>query len=258
MSSKSKFSTFCDSKRSASISTTKSMLLSATSSLKSSNNKSSPTNSPQISKSNVLSSIPFRYALASDGCTTHPKRLHSTSSPVNSMSTLLVDSQPYSSSSLSGRYYINGSLEPNGRSDEYLFKKHESISSSDIDDARSCLNRSTISPKSFDKNHIFFVQGDEDKTETEAAEENDTFVEHSNYDNKLNGNDPNEKIKTLLDPFEHDSTLSNLLSTSTLPLKLPEELSALKRYGIRRHHSAPQSDAKWLQVRLRFLCLSPS
>jgi hypothetical protein len=32
-----------------------------------------------------------------------------------------------------------------------------------------------------------------------------------------------------------------------LPFKLAEDIS-LKRYGIRRHYSAPQPDAKWLQV----------
>lgn len=237
MTSKSKTSSFAD-KRSASISTTKSLLIAAT------GNTFTKSASPSSSKKSTfgMSSFPFRYAYASDGYTPS----HQTPA-----SPLYVNSHDYTPSFLlSGRYNSNyngggggGSTSEVEKSEENLFKStttnSSSISTSDIDD--SLVSHRTTA------NKIFFIQGD--KSEVEAEEEADTFAEHPEYKNLI-GSVDNEYYDRHFSTLDADLDLLNFhnLNNQTLPSKLFDEISGLKRYGVRRHHSAPQSDAKWLQV----------
>lgn len=57
----------------------------------------------------------------------------------------------------------------------------------------------------------------------------------------------NDKINCL-ESVQSEQNFANLYSAHTLPNRDFDEISGLKRYGVRRHHSAPQPDAKWLQV----------
>ena len=261
MTSRYKFSSFSENKRSASISTTKALLMSAKSSLSGGQPKATTPDEPQTAAaanpSNSLSLLPFRYALASDG-------VHSSNEGTNS--SLAAEQQPqhHSSSSLSGRYYTTtngGSLKSDIDglpSDESIFKKNESISSqSDLDlESRASCFLNTNSPKSIDRKRIIFFQGGrnpaEDKTADEVDEENDTFMDQSHFANKtpisaFNSESRHQSVHAY-NSLDSELSFDDESHNAASPLRLDDECSALKRYGIRRHHSAPQSDAKWLQV----------
>jgi hypothetical protein len=276
MSSRFKFSSFSENKRSSLNSSNSNYPSSPAPRPKSLHPTTPTTDASTSTTTNPLSSLPFRYALASDGCTSSPlnsmqvKSIVGTTSTGN-MSSLTIDPQNHSSSSLSGRYYTNGSTTPENierlNSDESVSKKNESISSqSDLDlgNGSSCF-LNTNSPKSIDRKNILFFLNDVDEKRRKFYfdEECDSF-----YDDRANNSDKNSKTNLnfeanygdnatsnshslLSAEFNLDSELSNTMS----PLRLDDECSALKRYGIRRHHSAPQSDAKWLQVKILFFFL---
>lgn len=274
MTSRFKFSSFSENKRS-SLNSPKGLATN-------SNKSSSPSPRPKSmhppsttetdslpTSTNPLSSLPFRYALASDGCTSSVvssssvKSIAGTTSTGN-MSSLAIDPHNHSSSSLSGRYYANGSLLSDNQdklnSDDFASKTNESISSqSDLDlgSGSSCF-LNTNSPKSIDRKNILFFLNDVDEKRRKFyfdEESNSLYNDRGNNSDKTSKSNLNYEFddvdnsafnnNSLLNAeFNLDSELSNEMS----PLRLDDENSALKRYGIRRHHSAPQSDAKWLQV----------
>lgn len=236
-SAKSKISSFYEMKRNSSLSTTKSVQTNSYSKSLS----IGPIAGSKASK--MFSSFPFRYAFASDGCTqkdsVSPKR---NSSP-HSNSNLLTDSQEFSSSSLSGRYYSTGSGPEPEPEEEILLKKN------DFDQGDSNGRSFDISSPS--KQGMFFVAEDDDnekQTSTEYAEEDDIFVDEFTLNDT---NFSNLKKNKLLECVQSESSFSNLYKTTTLPNKISDDVSSLKKYGIKRHHSAPQPvETKWLQVRL--------
>jgi hypothetical protein len=94
----------------------------------------------------------------------------------------------------------------------------------------------------------------------ERAEEQDTFVEYSSTNNSsqennlermqgVAGDSRSASRKNILEAVRSEVNFANLFSQSTLPNnKLLDDVSGLKKYAVRRHHSAPQSDVNWLQV----------
>lgn len=92
-------------------------------------------------------------------------------------------------------------------------------------------------------NRIFYLKTDN------IQNDDDLFVENSTnkLDNLLESIHSTENTPLLSNMIDCHTNENNQISSSTLPFKLAEEIS-LKRYGIRRHYSAPQPDAKWLQV----------
>jgi hypothetical protein len=94
-------------------------------------------------------------------------------------------------------------------------------------------------------NRIFYLKTDS------IQNEEDLFVENSTnkLDNLLESIHSTEITPLLPNMISCQTSETNQINSSTLPFKLTEE-NSLKRYGIRRHYSAPQPDAKWLQVYL--------
>lgn len=189
----------------------------------------SNTNNSKVST--MLSVLPFRYAFASDGCTLQKPvlPLQRNSQPL-AHSNSIIDASDISSSSLSGRYYQNGlSMD-----EDVMYKK----SQSDFEERSGSFDRIN-SIQILNKN--FFVPDDDEtdlrKNKTDCDdEEHDTF-------------DENTRMKKGLESVQSEANFSNLYNTtSTLPNKISDDSSGLRKYAIRRHHSAPQSDAKWLQV----------
>lgn len=167
---------------------------------------------PPLSK---LASLPFRYAF--DGFSRQTSQLtkqNTIPSPTNTLAGFTNDTisaqQHFSSSSLSGR--CNSSH--NG----------------------DCSTASEISEENLGmiRKHIVKKQNS---------------ISSSDFDDfKSSANDTNQQI---WDTNISDSTNMDL-NNQSLPIRSTESdilVANLKRYAIRRHHSAPQSDAKWLQVR---------
>ncbi|RNA40340.1 rho guanine nucleotide exchange factor 17, partial [Brachionus plicatilis] len=181
------------------------------------------------SKLSMLSSFPFRYPFASDGCTTSNTTTstspqHNSPQSVSNASSLVAEET--NSSSLGGTYC---SGFDSGSNDEILFKKPD-----------SCVENPSNILKAIDdkKTNLFFVQGDDDYDDNRRnmyEEKRDVFMDTFRHD-KIN-------------PLETVQSELTLFSTNTLPNRYFDDSSGLKRYGVRRHHSAPQPDAKWLQAK---------
>lgn len=183
---------------------------------------------PPLSK---LASLPFRYAF--DGFSrnnSHLTKQNTIPSPTSYLSgfnnTSMSAQQHFSSSSLSGRCtsshngdYSASEVEVSEENLGMRNKKQNSISSSDLDDFKSSSLSNGTTSNQPDSNNLFYEPNDD---------------EFDTNDNEIT------------------NATTNNNSNQTLPTKLPESdilVSNLKKYAIRRHHSAPQSDAKWLQVR---------
>lgn len=231
MTSRYKFSTLPETKRSASISSPKPFNLNS-----------------QKKKFSMLTSFPFRYPFASDGCTassatnsTSPQR----NSPQNVSNASSLMAEEYTSSSLSGRYYSHGSDFESGSNEEILFNKRSSC----IEDSSKIFDVIKTQKNRANEKNLFFVQDDDDYDENRRHlydEDQDTFI-----DTYIN--EPNNKH---LETVQSELNFSNLYNANTLPNKALDDSSGLKRYAIRRHHSAPQPDAKWLQVKILIFKIS--
>jgi hypothetical protein len=215
--------------------------------------------------SSVLSSLPFRYAFASDGCagaSSNKKSNEDNSSNSNIINNNLLN-QNYSSSSLIGRISNAGSTsEIDEKNDENLFKVYTKSASNSFNlttnnesSSPDFINSTSGSPYFFSakSSRLFLSQDDSSNinistTNSEADEEHDKF----NENHSSNSLSVNQQVDSLFDSIYIDSSSLNTLinsNTNTLPNnKYTDEASSLTRYGIRRHHSAPQNDAKWLQV----------
>ena len=145
MTSRYKFSTLpAETKRSASISSPK------------------PFNfNSQKKKFSMLTSFPFRYPFASDGCTTSnvttstsPQR----NSPQNTSNASSLIAEEYTSSSLSGRYYSHGSDVESGSNEEILFNKRSSY----IEDSSKIFDVIKTQNSNAKEKNLFFVQDDDD------------------------------------------------------------------------------------------------
>lgn len=182
---------------------------------------------PPLSK---LASLPFRYAF--DGFSNRSSNLltkqNTIPSPTNTDKSFANErintQQNFSSSSLSGNGCGRYNSSHNGDcstseveiSEENLHQrkttKQSSISSSDLDDFKSSSISNGTNQQVWESKH-------------------------------------NLEEEIILDSLDDNS--NNTSNNQTLPTRLPESdlLAAnLKKISIRRHHSAPQSDAKWLQV----------
>lgn len=196
---------------------------------------SSKENSVNLRKTrfSMLSSFPFRYPFASDGCT--PSQTTTSSSPqqgspknISNASSLIVEE--ISSSSLIGRYC-------SGSNEEFVNKRNSYIESS----SKLFKTMESLEANSIDKN-LFYVNDYDDYDQNRShlyEEKRDVFIDTFNHD-KIN----------YLESVQSEQNFANLYSVNTLPNKDFDDISGLKRYGVRRHHSAPQPDAKWLQVSL--------
>lgn len=226
----------------------------------------------------MLNSMPFKYPLnAIDGMyaamnsslTTIPAN----TSPCASNSALPNYNNQNSSSSLSGRYYGNklcsdaDYLSSQGKSDENLFKKRkESLSSnSDNEDKVSSTNCLDLIPRPLEhlnKQRFFIASQNISDQSAEAAEGGDIFLEHSisslsanNINNSIllnnlndNGGEAWRQKNEWGANAGEDVENSNFLGLLNTPTKLNDDPYYFKKYGVRRHHSAPQSDLKCLQV----------
>lgn len=187
---------------------------------------------PPLSK---LASLPFRYAFDGFSRTNSVLTKQNTiPSPSSSRAGFNNESmsaqQHFSSSSLSGR--CNSSQNGDCSTSEVeiseenlgmIKKKQNSIGSSDLEDFKSSSLSNGTTPNQLNMS---------DST-NQVFEPTDEFQNH-NYECVTN-----------------ETSVTNT-NNQTLPTRLPESdilVSNLKKYAVRRHHSAPQSDAKWLQVR---------
>ena len=180
---------------------------------------------PPLSK---LASLPFRYAF--DGFSNRSSsnqltKQNTIPSPNNAKKNFVNEKinsqQHFSSSSLSGNGGGRCSSSHNGdystseveASEENLHlrqKKQNSISSSDMDDFKSSSISNGTNQQIWESKH-------------------------------------NLEEEIILDSLDDNINSNN----QTLPTRLPDSnllVTNLKKYSIRRHHSAPQSDSKWLQV----------
>lgn len=174
-------------------------------------------------KLSMLSSFPFRYPFASDGCTASTASTSPQHSSPNASSLIAEEGN---SSSLSGRYC---SGFESGSNEEILFTKRTSY----VEDPSVLLKKTNSEEKKF-----FYVNKNDDFEDRHLYDEKpDVFIESFR----------NDKINHL-ETVQSEVNFANLYGANTLPNKDFDESSGLKRYGVRRHHSAPQPDAKWLQV----------
>jgi hypothetical protein len=222
-------------------------------------NPSSPPGKKQQIGS-MLTALPFRYAFASDGCTLRTDHQAYQVDHVTSKTELnnllhAEGGQNYSSSSLSGSYYTNGSESSHRINRIDCIQRVGSISSSDMDDIKSDIASATNldSGGGSGGNYVSFDNEDYQKTESEQAEDQDKFAEYSSNSQENNlevfVEESPPSRKNILEAVRSEANFSNLFNQSTLPNKLLlDDASGLKKYGVRRHHSAPQSDINWLQV----------
>lgn len=210
-------------------------------------------------KNSVLASAPFRsLALATDGYATVDLRAKSLADQNMSVSDLL---QNYTSSSLSGSYYTNGvSVDHNGDTDggeDYSRSKSNlidslqrmaSISSSDYDfELKSDVLSTDLAENQIYEetpNHIEpYSSGFEVTTQEKPAAESVIRLEETNVE-------MNQNVDSEVESVRSGENIGELASVPvfTLPTRFTEDSSGLKKYAIRRHHSAPQSDLKWFQV----------
>lgn len=235
----------------------------------------------------MLSSFPFRYALASDGCTTttsnsarlpaSPKQPPPPPSTTSKQPSLLINSSSshdYSKLVSSFSATTNGSsLESMSRQnhqyEENAFIKKESISSLEMDTVGGVLNKSSTSPSSSspktddDNDAVFFVQTDYDNEDVDKFKEERFYNDENEEEKKrcrvekataVTSKATNGTNNFVHDLFQSESSFFNLFAT-TLPPRLSNTADSyvsysLKKYAVRRHHSAPQSDSKWAQVEI--------
>lgn len=173
----------------------------------------------------MLASLPFRYAFT------------------NSSSMLMKQTSMIQTSDIHQHTYLSSNLVRNsidestsevGISEENLIKQ-PSFSSSDIDDYKPVnlvFNREELVPE----NDVAFVS--DQLVDHVLNEEEDNLIEEITNDTSIEGFNNYRSTDS-----------SRVLNNLTLPNKFPDDMaSTVKRSAIRRHHSAPQSEAKWLQV----------
>ncbi len=176
----------------------------------------------------MLASLPFRYAFTNSMLIKQTSLIHS--SDVTN-----IQQHTYQSSNLI-KNSIDESTSEVGVSEENLIKQ-PSFSSSDIDDYK---------PVS-----LIFNREDMEKT---VGESHPAFADMLNEVDVLNEEDDNlvEDTSGEVPVEECDEWKTNdsrIMNNFTLPNNLSDDLaSAMRKTAIRRHHSAPQSEAKWLQV----------
>jgi hypothetical protein len=260
LSRSSKIVSLAETKRSASMGTTKYPSIDECTSMMitppgNSFDNPSPPNKKQLGA--MLTSLPFRYAFASDGCTqrvmdNQAYQVDQMSKAELSLIQAAAEGQNYSSSSLSGSYYTNGSESSHRINRIDCLQRVGSISSSDMDDMKSDIASATNLESG--GNYVSFDNEDYQKTESEQAEDQDKFAEYASnsQENSLEMcPEGSPSRKNILEAVRSETNFSNLFNQSTLPNKLMlDDVACLKKYGVRRHHSAPQSDINWLQVRL--------
>ena len=227
-----------DTKRSSSMGTTKYLSIDENSiALSHSVNKNDNDNnsSSNINTNSATTTNNFSFNIAASASNKYKKL----SSMISSLPFRYVDSTPqslsmsaecanYSSSSLSGSFYTNESVSSNRNNQRVdSMQRLASLSSSDMD-------------MDMDERHDAF--------------EEESLLELSNG----NGNSDkymsnNAEISHAIEAERSETDFASQFANSTT---LPSfgggggrEAGGLRKYGIRRHHSAPQSDAKWLQVR---------
>ena len=196
---------------------------------------------PQSPKSPMFTSLPFRYAFATDGyCNnnfgsfSHQNSTSSTSDSITTLNNLNVDSQHFTSLISESRVNFDRMVESEVEHYEEPVKINLVAFSLKSDEQKATESNASLA--NLKAKRIFFAQK---KLDAEAPrEENDTFVETPDYSKS-----------TLETKNTEEANSSSRIVNQTLPPRLPDEVVSLKKYGIRRHHSAPQSDAKWLQVR---------
>jgi hypothetical protein len=178
----------------------------------------------------MLASLPFRYAF-----TNSSNMLIKQSSMINSTDVKSIQQHTYQSSNLI-KNSIDESASEVGVSEENLVKQ-PSFSSCDIDDYKPVT--------------LIFNREDLERT---VAESHPAFGDMAlNMASVLNEEDDNlvgDSTDIILEgDVEYKVNDTRIMNNFTLPNNLPEDLaSALRKTAIRRHHSAPQSEAKWLQV----------
>jgi hypothetical protein len=237
--------------------------------------------SPKRITSSLISSFPFRYAFASDGCTSPKLTINQTNTTSSSIqgsrlnSATLFDTNKTTttvSSSLSGRTesdvnfdsvkiartnssanspspaQIEINLNVNSRSINYdLLNKYTSLS---VDNSKSKMfylsdasnldadaDADVDADAEPDLNDFDQINNSIDKYRQEIG---DIDEDKDKFDEIISS----KNLTTTTNDFNNDFSLEQLDKS----IRLSDEVSALKRYGVRRHHSAPQSDAKWLQV----------
>ncbi len=168
----------------------------------------------------------------------------------------------YSSSSFSGTYYstdsnlsdskacsnnlntTNNDQNVNLDQDMSDFKRVYSISSSDLDEIKSDIT----SPNSHPDRHAFYDQDEYFEAKNSKVKFNDEagilLMNNRREEGKSNS------IEQVHNSFENPSYIDHNQMTNNDYKAAGEndDICSLKRYGIRRHHSAPQYDMKWLQV----------
>ena len=178
----------------------------------------------------MLASLPFRYAFTN-------RMLIKQSSLIHSSDVTSIHHHTYQSSNLI-KNSIDESTSEVGVSEENLAKQ-PSFSSSDIDDYKPVsliFNREDLE-RTVAESHPAFADIELNTVDV-LNEEEDNLIEDTSGEVVLEG-DVNEC------KFNDSKIINNL----TLPNNLPDDLaSAMRKTAIRRHHSAPQSEAKWLQV----------
>lgn len=218
MSHKSKTFNF-GSKRSQSISTSKPMMSSS----------ASETLKTKRSQFAMLASLPFRYAFSNNSNNWMKQTSLQNSS----------DTCGYQSSNLI-RSSIDESTSEVGISEENLIKQ-PSFCSSDIEDYKPHASHYEDSHNEF---NIYLPSDDADTELNYVIEEADNFVEEEE-EKKTDQNLDKDEFETIETRLVSSSDINNF----TLPNKQADDmLSPFKKTAIRRHHSAPQSEAKWLQV----------
>lgn len=253
MSNKTKPSLLADSKRSTSLNTN-------------GGSKSLPKSGSGGKKmASMLYSLPFKYAFASDGCTSTDATTNGagteTSRPNGGVKneSNSAAKKKFLFSSLSARSYANGSSfdASDSSTSESLFIKKESISSLDMDDGRALILKSSSSSPKTDANgqKMFFINDEDCIAAIEAVHQRDAAANNLTVNEAVSHN--------LHDLFQSEGSFfagntlvagpanTSTATTTTLPnqrINDQDDSSYLKKYAIRRHHSAPQSDAKWLQV----------
>ena len=138
------------------------------------------------------------------------------------------------------RNSIDESTSEVGVSEENLAKQ-PSFSSSDIDDYKPVSivfnQRDDFGERSMAESHQAYMEV-EPLTACAMNEEDDGLLIEDSGGGGL-----------MMEGFCEFKLLNKNVNNLTLPNNYPDDLvSVMKKTAIRRHHSAPQSEAKWLQV----------
>ena len=176
--------------------------------------------------SSVLSSLPFRYAFASDGCAGASNNNKKTGEDNNNTNTNTNNTnnnslnQNYSSSSLIGRISNAGSTsEIDEKNDDNLFKVYTKSASNSFNlttnkesSSPDLINSTSGSPYFFSakSSRLFFGQDDSSNKNSEADEEHDKF----NENHSSNSLSVSQQVDNLFDSIYIDSSSLNTLINS--------------------------------------------